>query len=78
MLKEAFINSTMLKHAKSNLFYIVKIDASDCEIKKVLLQIDKNNKKRLIVSHSRKMIEAEQNYDIHDKKLLAIVDALKK
>ena len=68
----------MLKHAKFNLFYVVEIDASNCEIKKVLLQIDKNNKKRFIVYHSRKMIEAEQNYDIHDKKLLAIVDALKK
>ena len=68
----------MLKHAKSNLSYVVEIDAFDCEIKNVLLQVDKNNKKRLIVYHSRKMIEAEQNYDIHDKKLLAIIDALKK
>ena len=59
MLKEAFISSAMLKHAKSNLLYIVEIDASDCEIKEVLLQVDKNNKKRLIVYHSRKMIEAE-------------------
>ena len=78
MLKEAFTSSAVLKHAKSNLSYVVEIDASNCEIKKVLLQVDENNKKRLIVYHSRKMIEVEQNYDIHDKKLLAIVDALKK
>ena len=68
----------MLKHAELNLLYVVKIDASNCEIKEILLQIDKNNKKRFIVYYSKKMIEAEQNYDIHDKKLLAIVDALKK
>ena len=68
----------MLKHAKSNLSYVVEVDAFDCEIEDVLLQIDKDNKKRLIVYHSRKMIEAKQNYDIHDKELLAIVDALKK
>ena len=77
-LKKAFINSAMLKHAKSNLSYVIKIDAFDCEIEDVLLQVDKNNKKRFIVYHSRKMIEAKQNYDIHDKKLLAIIDALKK
>ena len=57
---------------------MIKIDAFDCEIKNVLLQIDKNSKKRFIVYHSRKMIEVEQNYDIHDKELLAIIDALKK
>ena len=68
----------MLKHAKSNLLYIVEIHVSNYEIKEVLLQIDKNNKKRFIVYHSKKMIETKQNYDIHDKKLLAIVDARKK
>ena len=68
----------MLKHANFDLFYVVEIDAFDCEIKEILLQIDRNNKKRLIVYHSRKMIEVKQNYNIHDKKLLAIVDALKK
>ena len=77
-LKEAFISSTMIKHAELDLLYVVEIDASNCEIKEVLLQIDKNNKKRFIVYYSRKMIETEQNYDIHDKELLAIVDALKK
>ena len=78
IFKETFINSTVLKHAESNLSYVIKMNASNCEIKEMLLQIDKNNKKRLIVYHSKKMIEAEQNYDIHDKELLAIVDALKK
>ena len=78
ILKEAFINSTMLKHAKLNLSYMIEMNASNCEIKKMLLQIDKNNKKRFIVYHSKKMIETKQNYDIHDKELLAIVDALKK
>ena len=68
----------MLKHAESDLLYIVEIDASNYEIKRVLLQVDKNNKKRIIVYNSRKMIEAKQNYDIHDKELPAIIDALKK
>ena len=30
-----------------------------------------------IAFHSRKLTPAEQNYDIHDKELLAIVDAFK-
>ena len=58
-LKEAFTNSTILKHANLNLFYVVEIDASNCEIEEVLLQINKNNKKKLIVYHSRNMIEAK-------------------
>ena len=77
-LKKAFISSTMLKHAKFNLFYVVEINTSDYEIEEILLQVDKNNKKKLIVYHFKKMIEAKQNYDIHDKKLFAIIDALKK
>ena len=77
-LKKAFISSEILKHVESDLFYVIEIDASDCDIDEVLLQVDKEKKKRLIVYHFKKMIEAEQNYDIHDKELLAIVDALKK
>ena len=76
-LKKTFISSTMLKHVELNLSYEIEVDVSNCEIKEVLLQIDENNKKRLIVYYSWKMIERKQNYDIQDKELLAIVNALK-
>jgi hypothetical protein len=36
-----------------------------------------NGKPRPVTFHSRKLIQAELNYDIHDKELLAIVVAFK-
>ena len=42
-----------------------------------MTQPDENGKPRPIAFHSRKMVPAELNYDIHDKKMLAIVTAFK-
>jgi hypothetical protein len=42
-----------------------------------LTQPGDDGKPRLIVFYSRKLIQAELNYDIHDKELLAIVVAFK-
>ena len=36
-----------------------------------------NNKKHLIAYYSKKMSKVKQNYNIHDKKLLAIIEAFK-
>ena len=50
----------------------METDASDLAIGACLLQI-KDGKWHPIAYYSRKMSQAEQNYDIHDKELLAIV-----
>jgi hypothetical protein len=42
-----------------------------------LTQPGDNRKPRLIAFYSRKLIQAELNYDIHNKELLAIVVAFK-
>jgi hypothetical protein len=42
-----------------------------------LTQPGDDGKPRLIVFYSRKLIQAELNYDIHDKELLAIVVVFK-
>ena len=62
----------------SEQFSTVNTDASNCAIDARLQQSEQDDKLRLIACYSRSMTSAEQNYDIHDKELLAIVCALKK
>jgi len=56
---------------------IIETDASDFALGAVLLQKDKENRLHQVAFHSRKFQPAEINYEIHDKELLAIVDAFK-
>ena len=54
----------------------MKIDASDLAIGACILQMH-NEKWHSVTYFSRKLTSVEQNYDIHDKKLLTIITALK-
>jgi len=56
---------------------MIETDASDFVIGAVLSQRDNDNRLHPVVFHSRKFQPAEVNYDIHDKELLAIVNAFK-
>ena len=56
---------------------IIEIDASDFAIGAVLSQRDEENRLHLVAFHSRKFQPAEINYEIHNKELLAVVDAFK-
>ncbi len=53
----------------------IETDASDLAIGACLCQ-QRDDKWHPIAYYSRKMSAAEQNYDIHDKELLAVVYAL--
>jgi hypothetical protein len=55
----------------------VETDASDKAIGACLSQPDDNNKLRPVAYLSRKMAPAELNYEVHDKELLAIVEAFR-
>jgi hypothetical protein len=55
----------------------LKTNASDYTIRIRLMQPGDNGKPRPITFYSRKLIQAELNYDIHNKELLAIVVAFK-
>ena len=44
---------------------------------KTCLKQKYNNKRHLIAYYLKKMLKIKQNYDIHDKKLLAIIEAFK-
>jgi len=56
---------------------IIETDASDFAIRAVLSQRDDKGHLHPVAFHSRKFQPAEINYEIHDKELLAIVDAFK-
>lgn len=55
----------------------IETDASDYAIGMRMTQPGPDGKPRAVAFHSRKLIQAELNYDIHDKELLAIVVAFK-
>jgi len=55
----------------------METDASQWAIAACLSQSDNGKQGKLVAFHSRKLTPAEQNYDIYDKELLAIVDAFK-
>ena len=51
----------------------IKTDISDYAISMHITQPGDDRKSRLIIFHSKKLIQMELNYDIHDKKLLVII-----
>ena len=53
----------------------METDASDFALGAVLSQMGIDDKFHPIAFHSRKFLAAEINYEIHNKKLLAIVDS---
>ena len=55
----------------------LEADVSDRAVEAYLYQIRDNGKPYPVVFHSRKLTPAEENYEIHDKELLVIVDAFK-
>ncbi|GMF82085.1 unnamed protein product [Aspergillus oryzae] len=57
---------------------IIKTNTSDYTIGARMVQAGPDGKLRPIAFKSRKLVQAELNYDIHDKELLAIVSAFKK
>jgi hypothetical protein len=77
-LKEAMVSEPILRHFDPTRAIIIETDASDYAIGAVCSQPDDANILHPLGYFSRKLKSAELNYDIHDKELLAIVDALNK
>ncbi len=65
-------------HYNPDLFVTVKIDAFDYVVIEVMSQRDDNEQLRPVTYFSFKMLSAECNYEIYDKKLLAIIRAFEK
>lgn len=75
-LKALFKPGLLLHHFDPQLPAILETDASDMAVSGILSQI-KDGEKVPIGFFSQSMSSAEQNYDIADKELLAIVKTLK-
>ena len=76
-LKKRFTTAPILAHFDPTKPVIIETDASDFAIGAVLSQRNNENRLHPVAFHSRKFQPAEINYEIHDKELLAIVDAFK-
>ncbi|KAJ1138224.1 hypothetical protein NDU88_004615 [Pleurodeles waltl] len=77
-LKEAFSTAPVLTHPDVDLPFIMEANASDVAIGAVLSQQSKDTGQLHPVAYmSRKLNEAEQNYVIAEKELLAIRDTFK-
>ena len=75
LLKQSCIEGPTLRMFDSRKPVHIETDASDRAIGACLTQ-EHEGKRHPVAYYSRKMTPAEQNYDIHDKELLAIVAAL--
>ena len=75
-LKQAYAKKSILKMFDTTKSIRMKIDASNLIIKTCLNQ-KYEEKQHFITYYSKKLSSIEQNYDVHDKKLLIIVAALK-
>jgi len=76
-LKQRFTMAPILAHIDATKPVIIETDASDFAIGTILSQRDEEGRLHPVAFHSRKFQPVEINYEIHDKELLAIVDAFK-
>jgi hypothetical protein len=75
-LKEAFTSAPILRHFDFDRPAVVETDASDYADGAILSQRDPDGTLHPVAFFSRKFLPAELNYEIYDKEMLAIVDAL--
>lgn len=76
-LKDQFQTGKILHHFDPTLPAFLETDASNTAIGAILTQKDNQGTSKPISFFSRSMNSAEQNYNIGEKELLAIVEALK-
>ena len=72
-LKRRIITVSVLKHFDLKAIIYIKTDTSDYISREVLLQRNEKENLHLVTYFLKLMISAEYNYDIYDKKLLAII-----
>jgi len=75
-LKERFMTEPVLVTPDLDKEMRVEVDASDFAMKEVLLMKCENEKWRPVAYISKSLNEAERNYKIHDKEILAIIQYL--
>jgi hypothetical protein len=77
-LKKLFISAPILAYWDPDKLTVLEADCSGYSMGACLSQINKSGKLKSVAYFSKKLSSAESNYEIHDKKLLAIVRAMEK
>lgn len=75
--KKTFTTESVLRNFDSVEKIIMKTDASDEVIEECLIQKERDDQRHLVTHCSRKLQSAEVNYDVPDKRMLAIIYCLK-
>ena len=75
-LKQRLTEASILFQVDLTKPFTIETDASNFAIDACLLQMSDDDKLHPIAFHSRKLHPTEENYSIHEKKLLAIKEAL--
>jgi hypothetical protein len=75
-LKDSFTSIPILKYFDPALEVIIETDTSNFPISCILFQ-KHQGQLHSVAFHSRKMEPSKKNYDIHEKELLAVVEAFK-
>jgi len=75
-LKERFITELVLVISNLDREMRVEIDILDFAIERTLLMTCEDEKKRPVIYILKLLNEAERNYEIHDKEMLAIIQYL--
>ena len=76
-LKEMFLSAPVIKMPDTTKLFFVMTDASLTASGGILMQKDSNGDLHPCTYHSATFSPAEQNYDIYDRELLAVIQALK-
>jgi len=76
-LRQKLCSTLVLTYFKPGRPLLVETDASKYVSSGILSQHEKDGKRRPILYRSKTMTPAESNYDVYNKELLAIVQALK-
>ena len=76
-LKKRFTTAPILTLFKEEREVILETDASDYALSACLHQPDEKGRMHPVAFYSRKFQSAELNYDVHDKELLAIIEAFR-
>ena len=76
-LKKRIITVSVLRYFNLRTTTYIKTDTSDYINRGILLQKNKEDNLHSVVYFLKLMISAEYNYNIYDKKLLAIIHYLK-
>ena len=76
-LKTAFTTAAILIHFNQEQLTSLKADTLMHALDALIFQLDPEEKMHLITFYSWKFNSTKLNYNIYDKKMLAIVDSLK-